>query len=754
MIARSNISKSITGALAIALLGFVGLLGWFFSARLPDGFDRQLTPSVEFRDRHGTPLRTILVDDHAHVRLVTPDRLPQNVVAATLAAEDRRFFSHCGVDIQASLRAIGQWIRSGRLHSGASTISQQLIKLTHPGERSLARKLHEIRLGIALERQWTKEEILAGYVNRLEYGDLQQGIESAAQYYFGKNAFALSIAESAFLAGLPNAPTALQPHQNFAGAKARQQYVLNRMLANGALTPEQHGLASEEQLILRPRGHNFRAPHFVQLMLTRPNLKPDESGIIDTTLDLELNDHATLLLGNQLATLRGNDVNSGAVVVIHNPTGEVLVMTAAGKSSDGTAQQVNCAWMPRSPGSAIKPFSYILAMEAGAFPGTVVPDVATSFATPTGVYRPNNYNHRFYGPVSLRDALGNSLNLAAIRTLKLGGGPENLHQLLRELDFTTLTHPADHYGLGLTLGNAETRLAELAAAYATIARLGIHRPMRLTRPNSHEHRLPDKRVFSAASAWLVADILADNSARAASFGLDSFLALPFPAGTKTGTSSNYRDNVAVGFTKEFTVAVWVGNADGSPMRKITGVTGAAPLMHEMLCHLDIQFGTSWLTRPSDIQSIRINPYTGKRVAEPSPHAVDELCSSPAPEFMTADDFDENGKLLLPTEYADWIASPHNTHGALFSSRRSAAESLVIRSPDSGTIYFLDPDLPSTRQRVRPVVQGEKTVQWHCESLTDAADGSGFELKPGKHYITAEDPATAQTASTWIEVREL
>ncbi|MFY8215363.1 MAG: hypothetical protein ACOVMP_02030 [Chthoniobacterales bacterium] len=276
----------------------------------------------------------------------------------------------------------------------------------------------------------------------------------------------------------------------------------------------------------------------------------------------------------------------------------------------------------------------------------------------------------------------------------------------------------------------------------------------MTRPNSHENRLPDKRVFSAASAWLVADILADNSARAASFGLDSFLALPFPAGTKTGTSSNYRDNIAIGFTKEFTVAVWVGNADGSPMRKITGVTGAAPLMHEMLCHLDKQFGTSWLARPPEIQTVRINPYTGKQLAEPSAQAVTELCASPAPDFMTADDFDENGKLLLPAEYADWIASPHNMHGDLFSKQRSGTESLVIRSPDSGTIYFLDPDLPTTRQRVRPVAQGEKSVRWHCESLQDAADGSGFELKPGKHCITAEDPATAQTASTWIEVREL
>jgi len=734
-----------------ATLLIAGGVIWLCSASVPPDFITPIRPSAEFFDRHGVPLRALLVDETLITRPLTADQLPPHVIAAVLAAEDKRFYQHAGIDIRASLRALAQAVQHGEFRSGASTISQQVIKLIRPGKRTLGQKLNEIRLAIAIERNWGKQRILTEYLNRLEFGDLQQGIESAARYYFAKPAAALSVAEAAFLAALPNAPTRLNPYDNPTGARARQQYILNRMLAEESISPTQHALACEENLVLAPRGHVYQAPHFVDLLLTRSQLLPVSGGEIRTTLDLELTNIATRMLASQLAALRDKNVGNGALVVVHNPTGDILAMAVAGAPHDDATGQVNCAWMPRSAGSAIKPFAYILAMESGAFPGTTVADVATSFATPTGVYRPNNYNRRFFGPVSLRFALGNSLNIAAIRTLEMAGGPDQLLRLLRNLDISTLGHPAEHYGLGLTLGNGETRLTELASAYATIARLGVHRPMRLLR-DGVSSETSGRRVFAASSAWLVADMLSDNAARASAFGLNSFLALPFPAATKTGTSSDYRDNVSVGFTPEFTVAVWVGNADGSPMREITGVTGAAPVMHEMLCHLNNTFGTSSFRRPNDVQDVWIHPLLGKQVEEGSPSAVSEVCVLP-PAYATANELQPDGGVRLSSNYAEWLASPHNMLGSLVSSEVRSGK-LAILSPDRGTIFYLDPDLPRERQRAAFRSNGARSVRWHCETLQPGADGEGFVLKAGRHHITAEDPETKQSASTWIEVREL
>lgn len=745
-------TKLLKPCLAVLLVVVGAVSVWMFGAEIPADLLSPARHSVEIFDRHGRPLRTMLVDERTHRRPLILSDLPPYAIHAVLAAEDKRFYRHHGVDCLALIRAFGQAVRHQSFRSGASTITQQLVKLASPGQRTVMRKLEEIRTAMAVERAWTKDQILQEYLNRLEYGDLQQGMESAAGYYFGKSASALSIAEAAFLAALPNAPSRLNPHRNWEGARQRQRMILNRMLANGTISFTQHALATEESLVLQPRGNDFQAPHFVDLLLTRSELMPGNGGAIHTTLNLALNDYATQLIETQLALLADKNVGSAAMVVLHNPTGEVLVMAAAGNAMDAAAKQVNTAWMPRSAGSAIKPFTYILAMESGAFPGTVVPDVATSFATPTGVYRPNNYNRVFHGPVMLRDALGNSLNIAAIRTLELGGGPDRLLHLLRNLEFTTLGHSADHYGLGLTLGNGETRLAELANAYATIARMGIHRPLQFLQngPSSHT---PGRRVFSSSSAWMVTDMLADHSARASAFGLDSYLSLPFPAACKTGTSSNYRDNVAVGFTPEFTVAVWVGNADGTPMRKITGVTGAAPVMHEMLCQLHDQFGTSGFSSPPpDIQSVWIHPLLGKQVPGGSPGAVREWCAS-QPAMADDDDFDSMGNVQLSAAYAQWLDSSHHAIGTPVTVA-AASDALAISSPDPGTIYFIDPDLPLDHQRAVFLTNGNHRVRWHCDTLVPSnEDDSSFLLRPGLHQITAKDPARDQEASTWIDVRE-
>jgi penicillin-binding protein 1C len=402
----------------------------------------------------------------------------------------------------------------------------------------------------------------------------------------------------------------------------------------------------------------------------------------------------------------------------------------------------------------VKPFTYALALERGANPSTVVPDVPTDFATETGLYRPNNYNHRFYGPVSLRLALGNSLNIGAIRTLQLAGGPAVLHRRLCDLGITTLDHETDYYGLGLTLGNGEVRLLELANAFATIGRLGIHRPYRLL-----HHELagpsPGRRVCDARASYLVAEMLADNGARASSFGLNSYLAFDFPVACKTGTSSDYRDNWVLACTPEFTVGVWVGNVDGSPMRGITGVTGAAPIMHEVFVHLHQQRGTSWFTRPEGITDYRVHPLTGRLAASGGMSAVTEKCLW-EPEAARASDFDAQGRVVLPPEYAPWVASPQNGLGSLVACA-SVAPELRILQPPPGATYFLDPDLPAGTQWVALRAEAPGGITWYCDSLPCEPSGERQRVQlsqAGRHVITARDAATGKTAQTWIDVREL
>ena len=745
-------------ALGIALAAWEG--GRKFTP-MPDGLIGEPVGSTEFVDREGRPLRTMLVDERRYQRRAVLESISPHVLSATVCAEDKRFFSHPGFDVLALLRAGVRWTCGQR--SGASTITQQLVKISESAKsqddrsarpRTVFRKLEEIVFALRVEHDWSKNHILEEYLNRLEYGHLQTGISSASRYYFGRAASDLSVAEAAFLAALPNAPTRLDPWKNMPAAKVRQHEILRRMVRAGAIDAAAAAQAEAEPLGLLPQRQDFEAPHFVDLLLQRQGLLPKNGGRVVTSLDLELNRRAGEILASQLAKIADKNATSATMVVIDNATGEVVVLAGSGNYFEAGDGQINGAWSARSPGSAVKPFAYLLALEAGAFPGTVVADVPTDFQTSTGLYSPNNYNHRFYGPVSLRFALGNSLNVAAIRVLGLGGGPAELHQVLGALGITTLKFPPEHYGPGLVLGNGEVRLLELANAFACIARGGIFQPFRLLKVPSDTTTKSRRRIFSEQSAWLVADMLADNSARSSSFGLHSFLAFPFPAACKTGTSSNYRDNWAFGFTPEFTVGVWVGNQDGSPMHEITGVTGAAPAMHEMLVHLHERFGTGWNAPPPGIQETFIHPMLGRTVRMDFPGGVKEKCVRP-PAAVTPADFDASGRVILAPEFAAWAADPHCSMAGIVSVP-AGNRPLAILQPSPGTVFFLDPDLPDDRQRITLESNAAGPVEWSGSDLETPppAKTTKIRLRDGIHTISAHDPSTGQTAITWIEVKQL
>lgn len=755
----------------LAVTAFGGVAAFRFALRwvpLPTGLENDPPPALVLTDRAGRPLRELPGADGGFARpALGLAKIPTVLRQATLAAEDRRFFTHAGVDWRATARACVSQFTPGR-RSGGSTVSQQLVKLAALAPaptRSWRAKAGRMLQALRLEQVWGKARILEAYLNRLPYGNNRVGCAAAAEGYFGKPARDLSAAEAAFLAALPQAPGRLNPYRHFARAKRRQEWVLRRMFADGVLPADDLARALVEPLRLLPRGRVFRAGHFVDLLLAGTARERASR----TTLDLALNEFIEGELRRGLAALADREVADGAAVVLDNRTGEVLALVGSPDYRGPRAGQVNGAWAPRSPGSALKPFTHWLALEHGATPATVLADVPAEFATGTGgVYRPENYGRRCSGPVRLRPALACSLNIPAVRALAglVPGGPAALRNRLADCGLRTLSRPAAHYGLGLTLGDAEVRLLELTNAYACLARMGEHRPVRLL---ADEPAAPGRRVGDPRAAYLLADILADNPARAPAFGADSPLRWAFPVAVKTGTSTDFRDNWAIGYTPEFTVGVWVGNFNGQPMAGVSGVSGAGPLLHAVFEHLHATRGPlTWFAPPAGIVECSVHPLTGKRLVDAAtPGAVREKFLAerlPAPEDPEVD-YDAAGRVRLPAEYAGWLAGGEGR--ALARKSVAAARSdlksgkgFAIVSPLPGSLYGLDPDLPAASRRLALRTRGcaARAPRWECATLAlepDAAGaGTAATLREGRHVLRAQDPETGEWRETWITVRPL
>jgi penicillin-binding protein 1C len=743
----------------LRVLAVLLLFAWFGLklVPLPAALLQPAVQSREFTDRHGVTLREVRVDER-FAREVTIADLPPHVVHAMLAAEDNRFFQHRGVDFLAIARAAWANVRHQRVMSGASTITQQLVKISDPRPRTIRTKILEAVRAIRLEQIWSKEQILAAYFNRLDFGNLNIGIASAANYYFGKPLADLSQAEAAFLAGLPKNPTRLNPHRSTRAATRRQATVLVRMEKAGWLAADESARARAEILHLQPPQRLFRAPHFVDLVLR--DLPADAPATVQTTLDLDLNRYVEIAVHDQLSRLHAKNVHDAAAVVLDNRSGDVLALVGSQNYFAPGTGQVNGAWARRSAGSTFKPFTYLLALERGATPASIVADVPVTFPTPTGMFRPENYSHRCYGPLRYRLALANSLNIPAVRVLSSIGGAATLQERLRGWGMMTLEAPAEHYGLGLTIGNAETRLIELANAYATLARMGDWRPYRLTdmpvalngQRTTSNFQLP---TGTPHAAWLVADMLSDNAARAMSFGMQSALRFDFPVACKTGTSSDFRDNWAVGYTPEFTVAVWAGNFDGSPMRDVSGVTGAAPIMHSVMSHLHSRFGPGWFATPREIVEREVHALTGRLLTKTRSDGVREkFIAANLPPVEKPEDYDASGRAVLGLEYAEWSRSAENGMATRTALETNAAP-LRLLSPLPGTTFLVDPDLPSSG-RVPLRASGASELKWESDSLdVRQSDGRTFAIaREGEHKLVVRDPATGRAEETWIRVKAL
>ena len=537
-------------------------------------------------DRHGRLLRELTSDTGVRGQPLELDAIGPRLVQSTLTSEDAHFFEHGGVDGRAIARATAQNLRHRRMVSGASTITQQLVKLLDsrgsPRIRGLIGKLSEAARAQNLEQSLTKPQILREYLNRLPYGNGLVGPEAAARAYFGVASKDLSWAQAAHLAVLPRAPSFLDPYEHPERVALRQRALLKALHEAGHLSALELQRALDEPVALKPLLHPFHAPHLVEALLAEHRLSPGTATI--TTLDLELQRAVEGLTRAHLASIAGRGGGNAAVIVVDNASGEVLAHVGSADFQDiAIAGQVDMARARRQPGSTLKPFVYALAFAAGHTAAELTADVETTFVEPGGVYVPKNFDGGLEGPIPLREALAGSLNIPAVR-LAAEQGAQKLLDLLHSLGLTSLEESANYYGLALALGSGEVELRELAAAYATLARGGAYAPLRYTVAEVSALGQPASTtpVLEPAVAALVSDVLADPLARVRGLHGRGPFTMPYPVAVKTGTSSGYRDTWTVGYTRERTVAVWLGNADGAPTDRLTGGSGAGPLFADVM----------------------------------------------------------------------------------------------------------------------------------------------------------------------------
>lgn len=603
-------------------------------------------------DRDGRLLDSIRVD-HSARRLpwVPLDAIAPALVDRVIAAEDRRFRVHRGVDWVATASAARAWAE-GNGGRGASTLSMQLAgflapDLATPGARGWRDKLRQMRAAMAIEDRWSKDEIVEAYLNLAGFRGEAQGIGAASAALFGKPPARLSGDEAAILTALLPAPQAGATSVARRACRIADARDCGPIAAQTALA-----LGPSRALALDPG----LAPHLAVKLLKTPGAR------VKTTLDSEAQRIATRALRRHLIGLGSDRARDGAVVVLDNATGAVRAYVG-GVGGGSTARAVDGADAYRQAGSTLKPFLYGQAIERGYLTAaSILDDSPVQLDTASGLYVPQNYDRGFKGPVSVRSALGGSLNVPAVRTLLLVG-VEPFRDRLWDMGYRGLTEDGAHYGFSLALGSAEVTLLEQAAAFRMLARGGRWSPAR-TLPGKAEER----QVLSPQAAWIVADMLADPGARAATFGIDSALRLPFWAAAKTGTSKAMRDNWCIGFSDRFTVALWIGNLEGDSMRAVSGTSGAAPVWREVMLALHRD-------RPG--------------AAPPPPPGIE------ARNIRFAD--------AIEPARRDWFLA--GTGQAVLASAPAAARRPRIADPVAGAVYAVDPDIPIDRQRIRVAVRG-------------------------------------------------
>jgi penicillin-binding protein 1C len=780
---------------------------------------RAAAPSSKIIDRHGQLLYEV-IDPYLGKHTPLPlTEIPLALQQATVATEDANFYDNPGVEARGILRAAWINLRGGEVRAGGSTITQQLVRnlLFSPqerAERTLIRKLRESVLAWRLTRSYDKDEILALYLNETYYGNMAYGVEAAAQAYFGKSANELDLAECALLAGLPQAPALYNPLVDLGAAKHRQRTVLDLMVKSGYIAQEEADRAAAERLQFAPTPFEIRAPHFVTYawsMLERElgtEVTARGGLTVHTTLDADLQARGEAIIRRHLAALQARggpdrNVNNAALLAVEPQSGEILAMIGSADYFErAISGAVNTVLSRRQPGSAIKPVTYAAAFDPlwaerveretrwGALPftaATMLVDVRTSFITREGVgYVPLNYDLRWHGPVLLREALGSSYNLPAVKVLDAVGLEAMIAQA-RRMGITSFDADSERFGKALTLGGGEVTMLELATAYGAFATGGDRVvPVAVSRviaagggvlytplPNRRQAAL-DPRI-----AYLITDILSDEWARLPSFGERSALYLGRPGAAKTGTTTDWRDNWTVGYTPDLLVGVWVGNADNAPMYHVSGITGAGPIWHDFMTWALKDRPPRPFERPEGLIEVEVcalsgllpNPYCAHRrselfIAGTEPvetcelHQlipIDTATGARADTSTPRERIHERVYALYPPEAETWAIGqglpqpPPAAEAPAFASAASSEASMQampieIVSPFQMDRYRLSRSVPPEDQRI--MIEARPGGELRFEQVILYMDGVPlgafarapyrlwWQLQPGRHEIHA------------------
>lgn len=665
---------------------------------------------------------------------------PYSLKASTLIAEDRHFFQHNGIDPAAWIRLLAERIGILEGETGGSTIAQQtaraILGINRP--RSVFNKLEDIVLSQLLENTSDKSSLLNYYLNSIDYGNATHGITAASQYYWDSLPETLSWQQATLLAALIKNPTQLNPYRNLPGVLKRQTYISDSLLKHNIISTEEHQLLKATPLQLAAEGKKIKAPHFVYFAISElekvygKQFWNNHQVQVITTLDVDFYDNNREITQEELQKLSDKEANNSASIIVDNKSGEVLSYLGNRNFFDTShAGAVDMVQALRQPGSALKPFIYLTAILNGWGTGTVIYDIPSRFLTASDTpYTPLNYDLKFHGPVTLRSALANSYNVPAVKALEYAG-LNQAKSLLKRFGINSLTNDNDHYGLSLALGSGEVSLWELSNAYRTLANRGEFSDLKFIKAlqiDGKEYSLSNNIPVPAqapvpAAISMLTDVLSDQAAREPQFHEHNDISFPFPVAAKTGTSRDFNDNWVLGYTPRYTVGVWVGNTDGTPMKQVSGIAGAGPIFHRLMSSLGPQ-GSFALAK--DVEKAIICLPSGLLPTTLCPHTVEEFFL-PNTEPTRTDTWYQNDGLHVPSELSSWQQE--------FATTSTLMAGLRILAPQNHDIFQLDPETPLENQSIPCRIQAPEmhTIRIHLNGKI--LNSCNLPLESGKYTLT-------------------
>lgn len=739
-------------------LSLVSFGSWLYQTtpgflRNPPGVEER----VVFLDRHGLPIRAYAQGENFD--WIDLKDVPKEQVDLLILAEDKDFFSHAGIDFKGTLRSLWVNVKSLKIISGASTIDQQVFRLSHQMPRNFLGKLRTLVGAYKLNRRYSKKEILQHYINGLPYAHKISGLKRAAEVFFGKEVQLLSLSEMAVLAVLPRSPGLLTRTHFQKLLHQKKNQLLDRYRSRDL------EFEKKIQVTIRKDYSGWDNYHLVSRLLKRSDFPSQiTNGFVHTTLDSYLQTEVSEILNAQLEELKAFRVNHAAVVVVENETGDVLSYVGSQKLEGGVSGYIDALEVKRQPGSTLKPLTYALALLKGKTLGEVLPDIPSYYKTGLGQFLPRNYDQTYSGPRLMREALANSLNLPAV-ALADELGVEALYDFYKQMGLDLPKGP-EHYGVGLTLGNVEITPLNLAEVYTAFANQGKRVELKyFQKEKTITHITP----LEPAISFQINDVLKDTIARREEFGENNPFDLPFEFSVKTGTSTDFRDNWSVGYNRKYTIVVWVGNMDQKSMKKVSGITGAGPVLSKVARFLMKDKFLAREEQPSQIERHEICALSGKMASPHCTHKKTELFLKGSFTQTFCDyhqkvvvkdchvegDLKEVSLAILPDAYqafvsthpewsVDYQVSRICTYREALAQLKATAtsEKVSITRPLPNSIYAIDPHLPQNLQRLKLELNQfhqVKSVRWKKDGKALSGKDSSLDwtMEKGKHAFEAE-----------------